>query len=105
SWFDRSRRRGGTRGGPLPCAGASVDAPVVFVPRPGRIAMLVELIPKKLPARRKPPSFADYRTRPTPRRVATSFSRTVRVAPDELVWFAHALGAPHPVPLPRGARG
>ena len=44
--------------------------PLFFVPRPGRIAMSVELIPKKPPARRKPPSFADYRTRPTPRRVA-----------------------------------
>jgi hypothetical protein len=101
--------------------------PLFFVPRPGRIAMSVELIPKKPPARRKPPSFADYRTRPTPRRVANSgsvarksglhFSGSAarqgrKVARQSgsrrMSWCgstAALVATPHPVPLPSGARG
>ena len=107
--------------------GRQSTPPLFFVPRPGRIAMSVELIPKKPPARRKPPSFADYRTRPTPRRVANSGSvarksglhfsgsaarqgRKVAGQSGSRRMGGHALtialvATPHPVPLPRGARG
>jgi len=102
-------------------------SPRFFVPRPGRQAMSVELIPKKLPARRKPPSFADYRTRPTPRRVANfgsvarksgfhfsgSAARQGRKVAGQsgsrrmggCASTAALVATPHPVPLPSGARG
>jgi hypothetical protein len=70
--IDRSRRRGGTRGRPLPCVGI-FDA--LGFPSHGRGGgRSGRTHPRKPPARRKPHQIADYRTRPTPRRVANSGS-------------------------------
>jgi hypothetical protein len=69
--IDRSRRRGGTRGGPLPRVGGISRYPPWFsVPRPGRRTKRSNSSPKKYRRGVKPPSFADYRTRQTPRRIA-----------------------------------